>query len=129
MKQVWKEFKEFAIKGNALDLAVGVIIGAAFSQIVNSLVNDILNPFLSILTGKVDFSKLAVTLLGTSIRYGAFINALINFILVALVVFLAIKQINRFRKKPEPNTKDCEFCKSSIPLKALRCPNCTSQLS
>src|SRR3989344_6500116 len=99
MKQVWKEFKEFAIKGNALELAVGVVIGAAFSQIVNSLVNDIFNPFLSLFLGKVGFRNLVFNLFGHAIRYGSFLNAVVNFVIVAFAIFLVIKQINRFHRK------------------------------
>lgn len=127
---MFKEFKEFAVKGNALDLAVGVVIGAAFTQIVNSLVNDIFNPFLSLFLGKVDFRNLVLNLFGHSIRYGSFLNAVLNFIIVAFAIFLVIKQFNRFRRKPTstPNTKECPFCTTPIVLKATRCPACTSQL-
>lgn len=127
---MWKEFKEFAIKGNALELAVGVVIGAAFSQIVNSLVNDILNPFLSLFVGKVDFKGLSLGLFGHAIKYGSFLNAVINFLIVSFAVFLVIKQINRFRRRPSevPHTKECPFCKTAIDKAATRCPACTSQL-
>jgi large conductance mechanosensitive channel len=128
---MFKEFKEFAIKGNAVELAVGVVIGAAFGQIVNSLVNDILNPILSILTGHVNFGGLKFMLWGHAINYGLFLNALINFFLVAFAVFLVVKEMNRFRKKPEhvQNTKECPFCKTAIQNTATRCPACTSQLN
>jgi len=127
---MWKEFKEFAIKGNALDLAVGVVIGAAFGQIVNSLVNDIINPFLSLFLGKLDFRNLLVNVFGHAIKYGSFLTAVINFVIVAFAIFLVIKQFNRFRKKPTDtqNTKECPFCTMAIALKAKRCPHCTSQL-
>jgi large conductance mechanosensitive channel len=126
-----KEFKEFALKGNALDLAVGVVIGAAFGQIVNSLVNDIFNPFLSLFLGKVDFRNLVLNLFGHAIKYGSFLNAVINFVIVAFAIFLVIKQFNRFRRKPtgNPNTKECPFCATMISSKATRCPYCTSQLN
>ena len=125
-----KEFKEFAVKGNALDLAVGVVIGAAFSQIVNSLVNDIFNPFLSLFLGKVDFRNLVFNFLGHAIRYGSFLNAVINFVIVAFAIFLVIKQFNRFRKHPTAtqNTKECPYCKTAIALQATRCPACTSTI-
>ncbi|MBX4187117.1 MAG: large conductance mechanosensitive channel protein MscL [Candidatus Doudnabacteria bacterium] len=128
---MWKEFKEFAIKGNALDLAVGVIIGAAFTAVVNSIVNDLLNPTLNVFGGKVDFRNFVVGLPGPSVlRIGSFMSAAINFLIVAFVVFLLVKQINRFRRSPEetPNTKECQFCLSAVPLKATRCPHCTSEI-
>jgi len=131
MSKVWGEFKEFAIKGNAIDLAIGVVIGAAFGQVVNSLVKDILNPILSILTGHVNFDNLKVSIFGQTVLYGAFLNALINFIIVAFAIFLIIKQMNRFRKKPSEaeNTKNCPYCFSAVDLKATRCSHCTSQLT
>jgi large conductance mechanosensitive channel len=129
MIQVWKEFKEFAIKGNAIELAVGIVIGAGFTQIVNSLVNDILNPILSIFTGRVDFGGLKFFVFGQAVRYGAFLNASINFLIVAFAVFLLVKQINRFRKHSEPKEKKCPFCMTEIALAAKRCPACTSELN
>ncbi len=133
MQSLWKEFKEFAVKGNAMDLAVGVIIGAAFGQVINSLVNDLFNPVLSLITGRVDFHNIMIPLPGQhALGIGAFINAVINFLLVALAIFLAVKQMNRFKKQPvpaEPNEKPCPFCQTNIPIKATRCPNCTSQLN
>src|SRR6185503_14338120 len=128
MSKVWGEFKEFAIKGDALDLAIGVVIGAAFGQIVNSLVKDILSPIFSIFTGYVDFANLKFSVIGHDVLYGSFFNNLINFLIVALVIFLIVKQVNRFRRKPETNTKSCTYCLSEIPMKAVRCPHCTSQL-
>ena len=124
------EFKEFAVKGNALELAVGVVIGAAFTSIVNSLVNDVLMPLLSIFTGRVDFGGLKFAILGHSVRFGMFLNSAINFFIVAFAVFLVIKQFNRFRRKPDQvqNTKECPYCKSMISIKATRCPACTSEL-
>ena len=140
-----KEFKEFAMRGNVLDMAVGVIIGAAFGRIVTSLVNDVFMPPIGLLMGKVDFSSLFWNLSGTGytslaeakkagapvIGYGAFLNTILDFILVALVIFLLIKQVNRFKKEPAPaapNTKDCPYCLSAVPIKATRCAHCTSQL-
>jgi large conductance mechanosensitive channel len=132
-----KEFKEFAVKGNVLDMAVGIIIGTAFGKIVSSLVNDIIMPPIGVLFGKVDFGSLKVVLTegegGASINYGMFINIVIDFLIVAFIMFLVIKQMNRFKKKEEPKpvevtTKQCPFCLSSIPLKAKRCAFCTSEL-
>ena len=140
-----KEFKEFAMRGSVMDLAVGVIIGAAFGKIVNSLVNDVMMPVLSLLIGKVDFSNLFVTLAGQSfatladarkagapaLAYGVFLNTVIEFAIVAFSIFIVIKQINRLKRPPAAapvTTKDCTFCKTAIPLAATRCPHCTSQL-
>jgi large conductance mechanosensitive channel len=142
---VLKEFREFAMRGNVVDLAVGVIIGIAFGGIVTSLVNDIIMPPIGLLAGGIDFKDLFIALNGQTypslaeakrlgapvIAYGQFLNTVINFLLVAFAVFLLVKQANRF-KKPEPAppaTKECQFCTTSIPLKAVRCPNCTSDLS
>jgi large conductance mechanosensitive channel len=128
-----KEFKEFAVKGNAIDMAIGFIIGAAFGKIVTSLVNDIIMPPLGMLLGSVDFSSLAVQLNEkTAIKYGVFINTVIDFVIVAFVIFLVIKQMNRLKKAPppaDPTTKDCPKCYSTIPIKASRCPHCTSELA
>jgi large conductance mechanosensitive channel len=141
-----KEFKEFAMKGNVLDMAVGIIIGAAFGKIIASLVSDILMPPLGLLLGKVDFSSLFMNISGQSyatlaeaqkanaatINYGLFINSIINFIIVAFAIFLLVKQVNRLKKEPPaaaPTTKDCPFCASAIPIPAKRCPHCTSQLA
>jgi large conductance mechanosensitive channel len=141
-----KEFKEFAMRGNVLDMAVGIIIGAAFGKIVTSLVNDVIMPPIGLLLGKVDFSSLYINLTGqgyaslaeaqkagaATLNYGIFLNTIINFVIVAFAVFLLIRQVNRFVKKKEapaaPTTKDCPHCLSSIPIKATRCPHCTSQL-
>jgi large conductance mechanosensitive channel len=141
-----KEFKEFAMRGNVLDLAVGVIIGAAFGAIVTSLVNDVLMPPIGMLTGGADFTEHFVVLNGQTypnlaaartagapvIAYGLFLNAVINFLIVALAIFLLVKQVNRMKAPPPAvavSTKECPFCVTGIPLKALRCPNCTSQLT
>ncbi len=132
MGSFMKEFKEFAMKGNVMDLAVGMIIGAAFTAIVSALVDNILSPLIGLLI-KVDFNDAAVNVAGVDIMYGAFIMAIINFIIVAFVLFAMIKAMNKLRKEPEaveeePTTKVCPFCKSEIPIEATRCPHCTSQL-
>jgi large conductance mechanosensitive channel len=144
-----KEFKEFAMRGNVVDMAVGIIIGAAFGAIVKSLVSDIIMPPIGMILGNVDFSNLFLVLKDGSaagpylslaeaqkigavtINYGLFVNAIISFIIVAFAVFILIRNINRLRKEEpaaEPNTKDCPYCFSTIPLKASRCPQCTSEL-
>jgi large conductance mechanosensitive channel len=148
---MFKEFKEFAVKGNVVDMAVGIIIGGAFGTIVKSLVADVLMPPIGLLLGGVDFSDLFVVLKsGTqaapyltlaeaqtagavTINYGVFANNIISFLIVAWAVFLLVKGINRMRRKEEapaaiPTTKDCPYCQSIIPLKATRCPHCTSAL-
>ena len=142
---MFKEFKEFAMRGNVLDMAVGIVIGAAFGRIITSLVSDVVMPPIGLLLGKVDFSSLFLNISGKSyatladakaagaatINYGMFLNTVIDFAIVAFVIFLAVRQINRL-KKPEPapvaSTKDCPYCVSVIPAKATRCPNCTSEL-
>jgi large conductance mechanosensitive channel len=141
---MFKEFKEFAVRGNAFDLAVGVIIGAAFGKIVDSLVNDLIMPPLALVIGKVDFANQFITLGGRqfssiaaakaagvpTINYGLFLNATINFIVVAFAIFLFVRQINKLRRtKEQPTKKDCQFCKTQIALSATRCPACTSQLT
>lgn len=135
---MWKEFKEFAMRGNMMDMAVGIIIGTAFGKIISSLVNDILMPPIGFILGKVDFSNLVITLhekTATSpavvISYGTFINTIINFIIIAFSIFIIIKQINRINpsKPKELTKKDCPFCCSSIPMLAKRCPDCTSNLT
>lgn len=126
-----KEFREFAMRGNVLDLAVAVIIGGAFGAIITSLVNDILMPLVGLALGGVDFSALAVVVRDAEIRYGAFIQAVVNFLIIAFVIFMIIRTMNRFKKPlpvPAPTTKDCPHCFTAIPIKAMRCPNCTSQL-
>ncbi len=136
MKKFFKEFKEFALRGNVMDLAVGVIIGGAFQSIVSSLTGDIISPFIG-LFAQTDFSDMVVNIRGVDIRYGAFLTAVINFIIMALVIFLFLKLINRlvrFGHKKEapapaaPTTKQCPYCCSEIPLAATRCPHCTSVL-
>jgi large conductance mechanosensitive channel len=140
-----KEFKEFAVRGNVVDLAVGVIIGAAFGKIISSLVEDVVMPPIGMLLGKVDFANLYVNLSETTyptladakkagaptINYGIFFNNILNFIIVAFVIFLVVKQINRLRKAPpppEPTTRECPYCASMIPKKATRCAQCTSEV-
>jgi large conductance mechanosensitive channel len=142
---MFKEFKEFAMRGNVLDMAVGIIIGAAFGRIVTSLVNDVIMPPIGLLLGKVDFSKLFINLSGTPyatladaknagapvIGYGAFLNTILDFVVVAFVIFLLIRQVNRLKKAPAlapATTRECPYCLSVIPLKATRCGHCTAQV-
>lgn len=133
MKKFLNEFKNFALRGNVMDMAVGVIIGAAFQAIVTSLTNDVISPFIG-LFGKTDFSSMVLTLRGVDIRYGAFITAVINFIIMAFIIFLLVKVLNKITSlghhdKPEaPATKDCPYCCSKISIKAVKCPHCTSEL-
>jgi large conductance mechanosensitive channel len=140
-----KEFKEFATRGNVIDLAIAVIIGGAFNPIVSSLVNDIIMPPIGLVLSRVDFKDMFFSLNGQNypsltaaktagapvIAYGNFLNTVINFLIIAFVIFLLVRQINRFHKPAPPaapTTKDCPYCYSKIPLPAIRCPNCTSQL-
>jgi large conductance mechanosensitive channel len=129
-----KEFKTFILRGNVMDLAVGVIIGGAFGKIVGSLVNDILMPLIGLIIGGIDFSGLAFAIGSAKVTYGNFINNVIDFLIIALVIFLMIKGINSLQKKPEPaadakpTTKECPHCFTIISVKATRCPNCTSEL-
>ncbi len=141
-----KDFKEFIMRGNVLDMAVGIVIGIAFGTIVNSVVNDLIMPPIGLLLGNVDFSNLFVNMSGGNyiaiaearkagaavVAYGAFINTVINFIIVALVMFFIIRIFNRFRRKQEaasvPTVKDCPYCFTSISIKATRCPHCTSEI-
>ncbi|HEY7547585.1 MAG TPA: large-conductance mechanosensitive channel protein MscL [Blastocatellia bacterium] len=146
---MFKEFKEFAMRGNFVDMAVGIIIGGAFATIAKSLVSDLLMPPIGLLLGGVDFSNLFVVIKGgktsgpyatladaqtagaVTLNYGAFFNSVIGFLIVAFAVFLVVKSINALRRKQEEapaTTKECEFCASEIPIKAQRCPHCTSQL-
>ncbi len=148
-----KEFKEFVLKGNIIDMAIGVIIGGAFQKIVSSLVNDIIMPTLAIFTGKVDFSDLVFTVGNSSIKYGSFITTIVDFLIIAFSIFIAIRTINKLNDKAkenldkvshknkifkknkakdtveEPTTKVCPFCFSEINIKATRCPHCTSDLT
>lgn len=143
LKNVMKEFKTFALKGNVLDMAVGIIIGASFGKIVDSLVKDVMMPPLGMLLGKVDFSNLKIALGSeadaATINYGAFINNVISFVIVAFAVFLLVKAINTVRAKMEkaeakeaaaaaPTEKLCPYCCTKIPVDATRCPHCTSEL-
>lgn len=125
-----KEFREFAIRGNVMDLAVAVIIGGAFGKIVTSLVNDLLMPLIGLLLGGINFSDLAITVGGAVIKWGAFVQSIIDFIIVAFVIFLIVRAMNRLKRQEPttPTTKECQYCFSTIPLKAVRCPNCTSEL-
>ena len=144
---MFKEFREFAMKGNVLDMAVGIIIGVAFGKIVTSFVSDVLMPPLGLLLGQMDFTNLFVTLSqgsyptlaaakeagAATINYGLFLNTVVDFAFVAFAVFLMIKQVNRLRRPapaaPAPPTKECPFCVSTIPLKATRCPACTANIA
>jgi large conductance mechanosensitive channel len=141
-----KEFKAFAMRGNVIDLAVGVIIGGAFGKIISSLVADIIMPPIGLLMGKMDFTNMFLTLSGNkfatleeakaagavTLNFGLFLVALIDFLIIAFILFLLLRPINKLTKKPEPvaapTTKECPYCFSTIPLKAVRCPNCTSEL-
>ncbi len=149
---MWKEFKEFAMRGNVVDMAVGIIIGAAFGTIVKSLVSDIIMPPIGLLLGYVDFSQLFVTIKdgatpgpyptvdvaqkagAVTINYGIFINTVISFLIVAFAIFMMIKTLNSFKKKEEavpqeaPTTKNCPYCQETIAIGATRCPHCTSEL-
>jgi len=146
-----KEFKDFAMRGNVLDMAVGIIIGAAFGTIITSLVNDVIMPPIGLLLGNVDFSNIFAVLKegktpgpyasvavakaagAVTMNMGVFINTIINFLIVAFAIFLLIRNVNRFKRQKEappvvPTTRDCSFCFTAIPIKATRCPNCTSEL-
>jgi large conductance mechanosensitive channel len=138
-----KEFKEFAVRGNVLDLAVGLVIGAAFGKIINSFVSDVLMPPFGLLFGRVDFKELFINLSGTYqsaieakaagapiISYGMFLNTVLEFTIVAFAIFLLVRQVNRMRARPAPApaTKECDYCRTIISLQATRCPHCTSQL-
>lgn len=126
-----KEFKDFAMRGNVMDLAIAVIIGGAFGKIIASLVNDILMPLIGLLLGGLDFSGLAFKVNEASINYGLFIQAVVDFLIVAFVIFLLVRTMNKMKKPApaaEPTTKECPHCFSTIHIKATRCPNCTSQV-
>ena len=129
-----KEFKEFVMRGNVLDLAVAVIIGGAFGKIIASLVADILMPLIGLVMGGVDFSALSFAVGDAVVAYGAFIQAIVDFIVIAFVIFMIVKSANKTKKveaapaPAEPTTKECPFCFTEISIKATRCPNCTSEL-
>jgi large conductance mechanosensitive channel len=140
-----KEFKEFAMKGNVLDMAIGIIIGAAFGKIITSLVADVIMPPIGLILGRVDFSSLFLSLRGThydslaaakaagapTINYGVFLNNVVDFLIVAFVIFLVVRQVNQWKKPvpaAAPVTKECPYCFTAISIKATRCPNCTSEL-
>jgi len=140
-----KEFKEFAMKGSVLDMAIGIIIGAAFGKIITSLVADVITPPIGLILGRVDFSSLFLSLSGThydslaaaktagapTINYGVFLNNVVDFLIVAFVIFMVVRQVNRWKKPvpaAAPVTKECPYCGTAIPIKAVRCPNCTSEL-
>jgi large conductance mechanosensitive channel len=151
MKRIWGEFKEFAVKGNAVDLAVGVIIGAAFGSVITSLVKDVVMPPISVLTGGLDFSNKFLILRAArdgstafntpadaakagaiTWNYGNFITLVINFLIVAVAIFLLVRLVNQLRRpaeKPPPGEKECPACAMKIPIKATRCPHCTTELS
>ena len=150
MKRIWNEFKEFAVKGNAVDLAVGVIIGAAFGSVITSLVKDVIMPPISVLTGGLDFSNKFIILRGAkdgsavfhtaadaakagaiTWNYGNFVTLVINFLIIAGAVFLLVRAINRLRQptEKEPDKKECPACAMKIPVKATRCPHCTTELA
>jgi large conductance mechanosensitive channel len=131
---MFKEFKEFALKGSVLDMAVGIIIGLAFAAVVSSLVSDVLMPPIGLLLGHIDFSNLAIKLSDSAkLSYGMFINKVIGFLIVAFALFLVIRAMNRLKRKAEapaaePTAKVCPYCATEIPVKAVRCPHCTSEL-
>ncbi|MFP4393940.1 MAG: large conductance mechanosensitive channel protein MscL [Anaerolineales bacterium] len=146
---MWKEFKEFAMRGNVIDMAVGIILGGAFNAIIQSLVNDIIMPPIGLVLGRVDFTNLYINLSGgvyeslakaqeagaATINYGVFINHIISFLIVAWVMFLLVTRINKMKQEEKekesaaPTTKECPHCFTQIPIQATRCPNCTSQLT
>jgi len=146
---MFKEFKEFAMRGNVVDMAVGIVIGGAFGTIVKSLVDDVLMPTIGLFLGGMDFSNFFIVLKqghtaapyvslaaakaagAVTISYGLFINSVISFLIVAFALFIVVKAMNQWKRKetpPEPKTKDCKYCFSAIPIKATRCPQCTSEL-
>ena len=130
LKKFWAEFKAFAMRGNVLDMAVGVVIGSAFTAIVNSLVGDIISPVIGLFFN-ADFSQVGITIGDVTIGLGAFLNAVINFLIVAFVLFVVLKVFNALHKMPAPaapSTKLCPYCQSTISIKAVRCPHCTSKL-
>lgn len=144
---MFKEFKDFAMRGNVLDMAIGIIIGGAFGKIVSSMVSDILMPPIGLLMGHVDFASLFINLSGQpqpslaaakaagapTVNYGVFVQTILDFVIIAFVIFMIVKQVNRLTKKPgappgPPTAKDCPYCLSSIPIRATRCGHCTSEV-
>lgn len=142
---MWDEFKEFAVRGNMIDMAIGIIVGGAFGKIVTSLVNDIVMPPFGLLLGQVDFSNMYINLSGgdygslakaqeagaVTLTYGQFLTTVLDFLIVSLVMFVVVRQINRLRRQKEPpakSTQNCPYCTSTIPVEATRCPECTSKL-
>ena len=125
-----REFREFAIRGNVMDLAIAVIIGGAFGKIITSLVNDVLMPLIGLAMGGVNFSELSITVGAAVIKWGAFVQSIIDFLIIAFVIFMLVRAMNRLKREEPvtPTTKECPHCFTTIPLKAARCPNCTSQL-
>jgi large conductance mechanosensitive channel len=145
MKRIMADFKEFIMRGNVLDMAIGIIVGVAFGKIVTSLVNDVIMPPIGLLLGKVNFKDLYINLSGTpftsldaaqaagapTINYGMFLNTVLDFVIVAFIIFLMIRMFNKFKRQPtpeEPTHKECPYCITRIPVKATRCPSCTSNL-
>lgn len=128
---MWKEFKEFVFRGNVIELAVAVILGLAFGAVISSLVDDVLMNLIAAVFGQPDFSELSFTVNEAVIRYGAFLNTLVNFLLVALALFLIVKAVNRAMRKPsaeEPSVRECPYCLTSIPARATRCSGCTMEV-
>lgn len=126
-----KEFRDFAMRGNVMDLAIAVIIGGAFGKIIASLVNNILMPLIGLILGGVTFSELSATVNGVDIMYGLFIQSIVDFIIVAFVIFMLVRTMNKMKEQPaptDPTTKKCPYCFTTVPIKATRCPHCTSQL-
>jgi len=126
-----KEFRDFAMRGNVMDLAIAVILGGAFGKIISSLVNDILMPLIGLILGGVNFSDLSVPVGDATLAYGLFIQATVDFVIVAFVIFMIVRTMNKLKKQPapaDPTTKECQYCFSTVPIKATRCPHCTSQL-
>lgn len=123
-----REFKEFALKGNAITLAIGVVMGAAFNAIVASMVNNLFNPLIGVILGGTDLNQRTFTILGVSFGWGAVIGAIINFLVVAVALFLVVKLVSRIDKEPDPTTHPCPFCTTEVHNEATRCPACTSEI-
>ena len=131
-KLALEDYKKFALKGNVMDLAIGMVMGSAFTAIVNSIVESLISPLIGALTSNVDLSDLSFTIKGVSFGYGAVLNSIISFLIISIVLFIVVKALTKANKKQEikedVTTKECPYCCSTIPIKATRCPNCTSQL-